>query len=74
MSFDFIKVINFKNHTDLSINFKDITNIEGRNGAGKSTIGDAPTWLLFGTDINGNKLDPKPIGEDDAETTVLLVL
>ncbi|SFD44742.1 AAA family ATPase [Bacillus sp. UNCCL81] len=74
ISFEFIQVINFKNHKDLAINLKDITNIEGRNGAGKSTIGDAPTWLLFGTDINGNKLDPKPIGEDDAETTVLLVL
>lgn len=74
IKFEYLKLTNFKNHADLAINFKDITNIEGRNGVGKSTIGDAPTWLLFGTNINGNKLDPKPISEDDTETTVLLVL
>jgi len=74
ISFDYLKLSNFKNHTSLDVHFKDITNIEGRNGAGKSTIGDAGTWLLFGTDINGSKLDPKPIGEDDVETEVLLVL
>jgi DNA repair exonuclease SbcCD ATPase subunit len=69
-----LKIANFKNHTALEIEFGDITNINGRNGAGKSSIGDAITWLLYGTDIMGNKLEPKPIGEDDAETKVELLL
>nr|WP_231563745.1 ATP-binding protein [Anoxybacillus sp. KU2-6(11)] len=63
-----MSLANFKNHATLEIEFGDITNIQGRNGAGKSSIGDAITWLLYGTDIMGNKLEPKPIGEDDAET------
>jgi DNA repair exonuclease SbcCD ATPase subunit len=74
ITFKKLKIANFKNHTALEIKFGDITNINGRNGAGKSSIGDAITWLLYGTDITGNKLEPKPIGEDDVETKVELLL
>jgi hypothetical protein len=74
ITFKKLMLANFKNHAALEIEFGDITNIHGRNGAGKSSIGDAITWLLYGTDIMGNKLEPKPIGEDDAETKVELLL
>ena len=74
IAFKYLSLVGFKNHLTLNIQFKEIIEIVGRNGAGKSTIGDAITWLLFGTDINGSKLDPKPIGEDDVETSVVLVL
>jgi hypothetical protein len=74
ITFKKLTLANFKNHAALEIEFGDITNINGRNGAGKSSIGDAITWLLYGTDIMGNKLEPKPIGKDDAETKVELLL
>ncbi len=64
---------NFKNHKKLEVNFTDITHIEGRNGSGKSSVGDAITWLLYGIDTIGNKLDPKPIGTEE-ETKVELLL
>lgn len=73
LSFKKLNIANFKNHPSLEILFSDITKIVGRNGAGKSTIGDAVTWLLFGTDITGSKLDPKPIGSPDEETKVELL-
>jgi DNA repair exonuclease SbcCD ATPase subunit len=74
ITFKKLTLANFKNHAALEIEFGDITNIQGRNGAGKSSIGDAVTWLLYGTDIMGNKLEPKPIGETDVETKVELLL
>jgi DNA repair exonuclease SbcCD ATPase subunit len=73
ITFNKLVLENFKNHKSLEIVFSDITNIEGRNGAGKSTVGDAFTWILYGTDIMGNKLEPKPIGTDE-ETKVELLL
>ena len=57
-----LKLTNFKNHSSLEINFDDYTTIHGRNGAGKSSIGDAITWCLFGKDVLGTKLEPQPIG------------
>ena|GEM_PF-787526 len=74
IAFKKMTLTNFKNHSALEIEFGHITNIHGRNGAGKSSIGDAITWLLYGTDIIGNKLEPKPISENDAETKVELLL
>jgi DNA repair exonuclease SbcCD ATPase subunit len=74
ITFKKLTLANFKNHAALEIEFGDITNIQGRNGAGKSSIGNAVTWLLYGTDIMGNKLEPKPIGETNVETKVELLL
>jgi len=73
IKFKHLKIENFKNHNQLEMLFEDITNILGRNGVGKTTIGDAITYLLFGTDILGTKLDPKPIGKNN-ETKVELLL
>lgn len=47
-----LKIINFKGITDLIIYFNGKnTNIYGENATGKTTIADAPYWLLFGKDI-----------------------
>lgn len=65
--FERVSVSNFKNHKSLIVEFKDITNIAGRNGAGKSSIGEAITWCLYGFDMVGSKLDPTPIGVEVPE-------
>lgn len=65
---------NFKNHKSLTIEFDDILHINARNGAGKSSIGDSISWLFYGTDTTGTKLEPKPIDNQDAETKVELLL
>lgn len=75
ISFLEMRIENFKNHHVLTVNFNDMTKIEGKNGAGKSSIGDAVTYVLYGTDALGTKLDPRPVGCDDkVETKVELLL
>jgi DNA repair exonuclease SbcCD ATPase subunit len=75
IAFKTLALKNFKNHKQLDISFGDVTNIKGRNGAGKSSIGDAISWVLFGTDILGSKLDPRPIdSEEETETQVELLV
>jgi DNA repair exonuclease SbcCD ATPase subunit len=75
IAFKTLAIKNFKNHKQLDINFGDVTNIKGRNGAGKSSIGDAISWVLFGTDVLGSKLDPRPIdSEEETETQVELLV
>lgn len=48
-----LELRNFKGIRELDINFKDVTNIYGKNDSGKSTIVDAFTWLLFGIKATG---------------------
>lgn len=43
---------------------EDLTVISGDNGRGKSTIGNAIMYTLFGTDTNGMQLDIKTFDED----------
>jgi hypothetical protein len=57
-----LKLHNFKSHRSLTIDFGNITRISGDNAKGKSSIGEGPTFILFGTDMMGTKLDPTPIG------------
>lgn len=55
-----LRLLNFCGIKELEVSFgNDITTISGANGAGKSTIGSALTYVLFGTDIKGNALDIK---------------
>lgn len=42
-----LKLENFKGIKDLTIDFKDTTNIYGDNAVGKTTIFDAYSWLLW---------------------------
>lgn len=49
----------FKNYVEEKVvEFGDITKITGRNGEGKSSIGEAVSWVLFGKDLMGSTLDP----------------
>lgn len=59
-------LLNFKGVRDLTIDFNQtVTNIYGRNGAGKTTVFDAFTWLLFGKDSQDRKaFDLKTLDED----------
>lgn len=59
--FNRLTLTNFAIHKSLTVEFGNITRINGRNGDGKSTIGDAITYTLFGTDTLGTKFDPTPI-------------
>ncbi|OKP97753.1 ATP-binding protein [Paenibacillus sp. P46E] len=51
---------NFKVHRDLIVTFGERTEITGDNGKGKSSIIEIPSWVLYGTDTLGSKLDPTP--------------
>lgn len=73
--FNRLTLQNFKNHKALEVLFKDITTITGRNGAGKSSIGEAVTWTLYGVDTMGTKLEPTPIGTtEDTKVELLLTV
>lgn len=61
-----LRLLNFKGVRDLSIDFKDETNIYGRNTAGKTTVFDAFLWLLFGKDSTDRKdFEIKTLDEDN---------
>lgn len=61
---------NFKSHRDLTVNFGELTQITGDNAKGKSTIQEAITFLLYGIDPLGSKMDPTPITYAADETLV----
>jgi DNA repair exonuclease SbcCD ATPase subunit len=42
------------------------------NGEGKSSIGDAVSWTLFGTDMMGSKLDPTPTDRETERTATFI--
>lgn len=65
---------NFKSHRDLTVDFGEHTAITADNAKGKSTIAQSITWLLYGTDPLGSKLDPTPITYEADETMVSLLL
>lgn len=64
----------FKSHRDLTVEFGDTTQITADNAKGKSSILEAITWLLYGVDALGSKLDPTPITYEADETKVSLLL
>jgi DNA repair exonuclease SbcCD ATPase subunit len=72
--FDGLTLINFKNHKYLTLSFPEITRISGTNGAGKSSIGEAITWILFGTDTLGSKTDPTPTNYEFDEVIAKLLM
>lgn len=56
---------NFKGIENLSIDFKNETIIEGKNGSGKTTIFDAYSWLLWDKDSKSRKdFDIKPFAKN----------
>ncbi|QUN13652.1 AAA family ATPase [Clostridium sp. C1] len=61
-----MKLENFKGIRHLEISFNGLNRVfRGTNGAGKSTIADAQSWLLTGKKSDANEnLDPKTIGPE----------
>ena len=51
-----LHIENFKGIKSLDVNFSEKTKIKGQNAAGKTTIFDAFTWLLFTTSITSKAL------------------
>lgn len=65
---------NVKSHQDITVNFGEHTDITGDNAVGKSTIIEAPCYVLYGTDALGGKMDPTPITYESDETVASLLL
>lgn len=60
-----IHMENFKGIKSLDANFSNKTNIKGQNAAGKTTIFDAFTWLLFNKNSAGEeKFNVRPLDKD----------
>ncbi|MCM3411489.1 AAA family ATPase [Metabacillus litoralis] len=74
INFKALTLQEFKSHQDLRVSFGEVTKITGDNGKGKSTIPQAISWLLYGTDALGSKLDPAPITYEGEETKVTLLI
>ena len=56
---------NFKGIKNLDVNFLGKTKIKGQNAAGKTTIFDAFTWLLFNKNSAGEeKFNVRPLDKD----------
>ena len=60
-----IHMENFKGIKNLDVNFSNKTNIKGQNAAGKTTIFDAFTWLLFNKNsAREEKFNIRPLDKD----------
>lgn len=56
---------NFKGIKSLDVNFSNKTSIKGQNAAGKTTIFDAFTWILFNKNSAGEeKFNVRPLDKD----------
>lgn len=56
---------NFKGIKSLDVKFSNKTSIKGQNAAGKTTISDAFTWLLFNKNSAGEeKFNVRPLDKD----------
>lgn len=72
---------NFMAYPEAEIDFSDITKISGKNGAGKSSIATAYTWVLFDCDYNlksspavRREVDGEPVMDSDVEVTLVFDL
>lgn len=76
-----MKLKNFTKYTEKEIDFSNITKISGMNGAGKSSIAAAYTWVLFDCDYNlksspavRREVDGEPVMDSDVEVTLIFDL
>lgn len=69
-----LEMTNFKGHTTFKAEFGEIVKVTGKNGEGKSSIGDAITWCLYGTDTFGSQLDPTPVNEFEGEISSTILM
>lgn len=60
-----LEIENFKGIKKLAVNFGDITKISGQNAAGKTSIFDAFTWLLFNKNsADSEKFQVRPLDSE----------
>lgn len=75
-----IHIENFKGIKELDVNFSENTKISGQNAAGKTTIFDAFTWLLFNKNSAGDeKFNVRPLNKegtriDNVEIKVVAIM
>ncbi|MGB7595027.1 MAG: AAA family ATPase [Erysipelotrichaceae bacterium] len=78
ITFNRLKISNFKGIDQRSIQFNSINDLRGANGTGKTTVADALWWVLFGKDSSGATAFPvkrkDPDGEDIREIIVEIEL
>lgn len=74
INFKELSLQNFKSHQDIAVNFGERTDITGDNAKGKSSIMEAITFTLYGTNSFNSKMNPTPITYQADETTVALLL
>lgn len=68
-----IIIHNLKAIDSLTIDFKQLNSITGRNGVGKSTIKEALTFVLYGKINNTDRIDEAiRNGEKEAKVTIVL--
>jgi DNA repair exonuclease SbcCD ATPase subunit len=76
MRFNRLSYKNFKGQSQ-DIDLKNNVIVSGRNGAGKTTVIDAITWILFDKFSDGSQTLPKPLDDNNevikAEVEVELV-
>lgn len=64
MKISTLEMTGFKKYIEQTeIKFGDITVISGENGSGKSSVAEAISYVLFGTDTFGGKLNPVNLEE-----------
>jgi AAA15 family ATPase/GTPase len=73
LKFKSLTLQNYKSHQDLQVNFGEVTKITGDNAKGKSSILESVSWLFYGMDALGSKVDPTPITYATEETLVQLL-
>ena len=60
-----LHIENFKGIKSIDVSFGDKTKIKGQNAAGKTTIFDSFTWLLFNKNSAGDeKFNLRPLDSD----------
>ncbi|WP_336772340.1 ATPase [Paenibacillus sp. MMO-58] len=60
-----LALINYAGIRQVQVNYSNFVQLIGQNGEGKSSIGGAPVWILWGKDLNGadytkDKYSPRP--------------
>lgn len=65
ITFQNIKLLNFCGISNAEYRLdRNIVNVSGRNGIGKSTLANAIVYVLYGTDAKGNALNIKTYDKD----------
>jgi DNA repair exonuclease SbcCD ATPase subunit len=55
-----LTLINYTSIRVMTVNYADVTKLFGSNGKGKTSIGTAPVWVLYGVDLLGKTFNPSP--------------